>query len=213
MSTPEKKIKLGRILKRVFDIIASAILLVILSPLILVISLAILLVMGPPILFSQKRLGHQGEVFWIHKFRTMTEKRDEEGNLLPDEKRLTALGKFLRSTTMDEIPELFNVLKGEMSAVGPRPLLVKYRERYTEEQWRRHEMPPGMAGPVLSEGRNELSWEEKFERDLWYVDNWSFWLDMKILFKTALQVVKREGVSQPGHVTMEEFKGKESGHD
>ena len=138
----------------------------------------------------------------------MTDDRDEQGNLLPDEQRLTAAGKFLRSTTLDELPELINVLRGEMSLVGPRPLLVEYRDRYTSEQWRRHEMPPGMAGPVLARGRNILSWEEKFAADVWYVDHWSLWLDLRILVRTALRVLRREGVSADGHATMPKFKGR-----
>ena len=193
--------------KRGFDVVASAFALTVFSPLIGAIALAIRATMGRPVLFRQPRLGQDGERFEIYKFRTMTNERDEDGNLLPDERRLTKLGRFLRSTTMDELPELFNVLKGEMSAVGPRPLLVEYRDLYTEEQWRRHEMPPGMAGPVLSGGRNALTWEEKFERDVWYVDNWSLWLDFKILVQTAIRVVKREGTSAEGHATMPKFTG------
>lgn len=165
--------------------------------------------MGFPIFFAQPRLGYRGEIFTIYKFRTMTEDRDEDGIFLSDEKRLTWIGRLLRSTTLDELPELFNVLKGEMSAVGPRPLLVEYRDLYTEDQWPRHEMPPGMAGPVLAGGRNTLTWEEKFEKDLWYVDNWSLWLDFKILFRTAIKVLKREGTSTEGYATMPKFTGTE----
>lgn len=194
-------------LKRAFDIIASSVALVLLSPLMALIALAIRLTMGRPLLFRQPRLGYQGRPFVIYKFRTMTEDWDEQGNLLPDEQRLTRVGRFLRSTTLDELPELINVLKGEMSLVGPRPLLVDYRDLYTPEQWRRHEMPPGMAGPVLADGRNALDWEEKFKRDVWYVDHWSLWLDFKILARTALKVLKREGVSAEGHVTMPRFSG------
>ena len=201
--------KISLSIKRVFDIVASFTLLVILSPLIILVALAILITMGPPIFFRQPRLGYKGKPFVIYKFRTMTDERDKEGNLLPDEQRLTRLGKFLRTTTLDEAPELFNVLKGEMSAVGPRPLLVGYHDLYTSEQWRRHEMPPGMAGPVLSSGRNALTWEEKFERDLWYVDNWSLWLDIKILVRTALSVLKREGVNAEGYATMPKFLGNQ----
>ena len=194
-------------LKRLFDVIVSACVLLFFSPLLFIISLVIRLTMGRPILFRQPRLGYKGYPFTILKFRTMTEDRDEQGNLLPDEQRLTRTGKFLRSTTLDELPELINVLRGEMSLVGLRPLLVEYRELYTPEQWRRHEMPPGMAGPVLSSGRNILSWEEKFALDVWYVDNWSLWLDLRILAQTALKVLKREGVNQPGHATVEYFRG------
>jgi len=198
-------------IKRAFDFMASLIALVLLSPFMALIALAIWITMGRPILFRQPRIGYRGRVFTIYKFRTMTEERDENGNLLPDEQRLTPLGRFLRSLTLDELPELFNVLKGEMSLVGPRPLLVEYRDLYTPEQWRRHEMPPGMAGPVLASGRNLLDWEEKFRLDVWYVDHWSLWLDFKILLRTAWKVLKREGVSAEGHVTMPKFQGSGSG--
>ena len=171
------------------------------------IALAIWLTMGRPILFRQPRIGYKGRVFTIYKFRTMTDERDEQGNLLPDEKRLTPLGKLLRSLTLDELPELFNVLKGEMSIIGPRPLLVEYWDLYTPEQRRRHDMPPGMAGPVLAYGRNLLSWEEKFKLDVWYVDNWSLWLDFKIFLRTLWMVLKREGVSAEGHATAPKFQG------
>jgi lipopolysaccharide/colanic/teichoic acid biosynthesis glycosyltransferase len=194
-------------LKRAFDIVVSLTALTLLSPLMALIALAIRLSMGTPVLFRQPRLGYQGRPFVLYKFRTMNDKRDEQGNLLPDEQRLTRLGRFLRSLTLDELPELFNVLKGEMSLVGPRPLLVEYRDLYTPEQWRRHEMPPGMAGPVLAGGRNALDWEEKFKRDVWYVDHWSLWLDFQILARTAWKVLKREGVSAEGHVTMPKFTG------
>lgn len=167
------------ILKRFFDLIISTFLLFAFSPLFLLISFLVRLTMGRPILFRQPRVGYQGRPFVIYKFRTMTEEQDEQSNLLPDEQRLTRVGRFVRSTTLDELPELINVLKGEMSLVGPRPLLVDYRDLYTPEQWRRHEMPPGMAGPVLADGRNALDWEEKFKRDVWYVDHWSLWLDSR----------------------------------
>ncbi|RLA77649.1 MAG: sugar transferase [Deltaproteobacteria bacterium] len=182
-------------------------LLVVFGPLMILVTLLIWITMGRPILFRQPRIGFKGRVFTIYKFRTMTDERDEQGNLLPDEYRLTPLGRLLRNLTLDELPELFNVLKGDMSIVGPRPLLVEYRDLYTPEQWRRHEMPPGMAGPVLANGRNILDWEEKFKRDLWYVDNWSLWLDFKILAITAWKVLKREGISAEGHVTMPKFTG------
>lgn len=195
-------------IKRIFDVVVSSILLAFLSPLMIFIALAIRLTMGSPVLFKQARLGYKGRPFTIYKFRTMTNERDTEGNLLPDERRLTRLGRLLRSLTLDELPELFNVLKGDMSIVGPRPLLVEYRDLYTPEQWRRHEMPPGMAGPVLADGRNVLDWEEKFKRDLWYVDNWSLWLDFKILAITAWKVLRREGVSAEGYATMPKFTGE-----
>lgn len=195
-------------LKRLFDITLSTFFLFTFFPIFLIISLLTRLTMGRPIFFRQLRLGHRGRRFVLYKFRTMTDERDDAGNLLPDEERLTRIGKFLRSTTLDELPELINVLRGEMSLVGPRPLLVDYGDLYTPEQWRRHEMPPGMAGPVLATGRNTLSWEEKFQRDVWYVDNWSLWLDVKILTLTAFKVLKREGVSSAGHATMPKFQGK-----
>ena len=194
-------------IKRLFDIMMSLLLILLFAPLMLLIALAILITMGRPILFRQPRIGYRGRVFTIYKFRTMNDARDEQGNLLPDEQRLTKLGRFLRSLTLDELPELFNVLKGEMSLVGPRPLLVEYRDLYTPEQWRRHEMPPGMAGPVLASGRNLLDWEEKFRLDVWYVDHWSLWLDFQILARTAWKVLKREGVSAKGHATMPRFEG------
>jgi len=203
------------IIKRIFDILFSSVLLILLFPLIIIVSFSLLILMGSPIFFYQKRLGLEGRTFYIIKFRTMTRERDDSGSLLPDEERLTKLGSFLRNTTIDEIPELINVLKGDMSIVGPRPLLVDYKDLYTEEQWRRHEMPPGMAGPVLAGGRNALTWDEKFERDLWYIDNWSLWLDVKILFRTAIKVLKREGTSANDHVTMPKFEGNMDGslHD
>lgn len=194
-------------LKRAFDMVVSALLLLLFSPLFPLISLLIWLTMGRPILFRQPRLGYQGRPFIIYKFRTMTDQRDEHGDLLPDEQRLSWAGRFLRSLTLDELPELINVLKGEMSLVGPRPLLVEYGDLYTPEQWRRHEMPPGMAGPVLADGRNALDWEEKFRRDVWYVEHWSLWLDFQILAQTAWKVLKREGISADGHVTMPRFEG------
>jgi len=200
-----RKFKLA--IKRIFDIISSFLVLVLLSPLILVISIIVWLSMGRPILFKQPRIGHHGKEFMIYKFRTMSGKKDQHEDLLPDGDRLTRVGSFLRSTTMDELPELLNVFLGNMSAVGPRPLLVEYRDLYTADQWRRHEMPPGMAGPVLAGGRNTLSWDKKFKRDLWYVDNWSLWMDFKIIAQTALRVVKREGTSAEGYATMPRFKG------
>ena len=200
--------RIGLAIKRAFDITVSLTVLTLLSPLMALIALAIHFTMGPPLFFSQPRLGYQGRPFTVLKFRTMTDERDEQSNLLPDEQRLTRVGRFLRSTTLDELPELINVLRGEMSLVGPRPLLVEYGDLYTPEQWRRHEMPPGMAGPVLSSGRNILSWEEKFALDVWYVDNWSLWLDLRILAQTALKVLKREGVSAEGHATMPRFEGR-----
>ncbi|MGQ9623570.1 MAG: sugar transferase [Candidatus Caldatribacteriaceae bacterium] len=191
--------------KRILDVTIVAIALVLLSPVIVAVALVILFVMGRPVIFRQARLGLHGKPFIMYKFRTMTEEHDENGNLLPDEKRLTRLGAWLRSWSLDELPELFNVLKGDMSLVGPRPLLMEYLKRYTLEQFRRHEVKPGITGWAQVNGRNALSWEEKFKLDVWYVNNLAFWLDLKILFLTLRNVLKRQGISAPGHVTMPEF--------
>ena len=193
--------------KRGFDILIALIGLIIVLPIMLLISFAILFSMGWPLMFKQMRPGLYGKPFCIYKFRTMTFKTDESGNLLPDEQRLTRLGKFLRSTSLDELPELFNVLKGDMSLVGPRPLLMQYLGRYTPEQARRHEMKPGITGWAQVNGRNAITWEEKFALDVWYVDNWSLWLDLKILAMTIVKVFKREGISAEGEATMPEFMG------
>jgi len=163
--------------------------------------------MGRPVLFKQMRPGLNGKPFYMYKFRTMTYERDEQGTLLSDELRLTGLGRFLRSTSLDELPELFNILKGDMSLVGPRPLLMQYLDRYTPEQARRHEVKPGITGWAQVNGRNAISWEEKFALDVWYVDNCSLWLDMKILLMTLVKVFKREGISAAGEATMPEFMG------
>ena len=171
----------------------------------LLIALAIRITMGSPVIFRQVRPGLHGRPFVIYKFRTMLDLRDEKGNLLPDEKRLTRLGKFLRRFSLDELPELWNVVKGDMSLVGPRPLLMEYLPLYTPEQARRHEVKPGLTGWAQINGRNALSWEEKFKLDVWYVDNLSFWLDMKIIFLTIWKVLKGEGISAPGHATMPKF--------
>jgi sugar transferase EpsL len=177
----------------------------VLAPLLLLITAAIRLKMGKPVLFTQKRPGLSGAPFQMFKFRTMTEALDTNGRLLPDADRLTGLGRFLRSTSLDELPELFNVLKGEMSLVGPRPLLMQYLERYTQEQARRHAVRPGITGWAQVNGRNAISWEERFELDVWYVDNWSLWLDLKILGMTVWKVIRREGISAEGEATMGEF--------
>jgi len=165
---------------------------------------------GSPVFFRQRRPGLHGEPFTICKFRTMTDVRDAQGNLLPDEQRLTPFGRFLRCTSLDELPELFNVLKGDMSLVGPRPLLMRYLDRYTPEQMRRHEVRPGITGWAQVNGRNALTWEQKFALDVWYVDHQSLWLDLKIIVLTVWKILKREGISQPGQATMEEFMGVQS---
>ncbi len=196
-----------RFLKRAFDVAVASALILALSPLMLVIALMVWRKLGRPVLFRQVRPGLHGKPFVMYKFRTMTDARDAQGNLLPDSERLTPFGKWLRATSLDELPELFNVLKGDMSLVGPRPLLMEYLERYTPEQARRHEVKPGITGWAQIHGRNALSWEEKFKLDVWYVDNWSLWLDLKILWRTLWIVLRREGISAEGHATMPEFRG------
>lgn len=199
---------INRILKRLLDLGVSLIFLSLFFPVYLVIAIMVRKRIGSPVLFRQERAGLNGKPFTIYKFRTMTEQKDEKGNLLPDEKRLVPFGLFLRRTSLDEIPEFFNVLKGEMSLVGPRPLLVEYMERYSPEQKRRHLVKPGITGWAQVNGRNNISWEEKFEYDLWYVDNWNVLVDLKILFITVLKVFKREGINAEGYATMPEFKGE-----
>ena len=194
-------------LKRVFDIFASAAALIMLFPLLVVLAVLVRLKLGYPIFFCQQRPGRHGKPFRMMKFRTMTDARDRDGSLLPDAERLTSFGRFLRSTSLDELPEFLNVLKGDMSLVGPRPLLMRYLERYTPEQMRRHEVRPGITGWAQVNGRNALSWDEKFALDVWYVDHQSFWLDIKIMFRTVVKIFKREGIAQPGQATMEEFYG------
>lgn len=196
-----------RVGKRVFDLIVASVAGVVLLPVSLLIALAIRVSMGSPVIFKQVRPGLNGKPFVMYKFRTMLDLRDEQGNLLPDEKRLTRLGKFLRRFSLDEIPELWNVIKGDMSIIGPRPLLMEYLPLYTPEQARRHEVKPGMAGPVIMSGRNLLSWEEKFKLDVWYVDNVSLVTDMKILLKTFISVLTGKGVSAPGEATAPKFRG------
>jgi lipopolysaccharide/colanic/teichoic acid biosynthesis glycosyltransferase/glycosyltransferase involved in cell wall biosynthesis len=193
--------------KRAFDCCFSLMALLVLSPLLLVVALLVRLSLGTPILFRQDRPGFKGKLFTCTKFRTMSDARAASGELLPDSQRLTPLGRFLRSTSLDELPELTNVLRGEMSLVGPRPLLPQYLDRYTPEQMRRHEMRPGITGWAQINGRNNPSWEQKFAYDIWYVENHSFWLDVKILALTLWKTLKREGISQPGHATMQEFRG------
>lgn len=197
----------GLRIKRCLDVGTSLVALVVLSPVAFVAAVAIAVTMGRPIIFRQERIGHHGRRFVILKFRTMTESHDSEGSLLPDEQRLTPLGRMLRATSLDELPEFANVLRGDMSIVGPRPLLAEYEDHYSAEQWRRHEMPPGIAGPVLARGRNALSWEEKFQLDISYVENWSIWLDLKILVRTAVQVLAGRGVNAEGYATMPRFQG------
>lgn len=194
-------------IKRLFDVISSIAGLIVISPLLVVLAVLVRFKLGSPILFRQQRPGLGGKAFVIYKFRTMTDQCDASGNLLPDEQRLPAFGRFLRSTSFDELPELFNVLKGDMSIVGPRPLMMKYLSRYSPEQARRHEAKPGITGWAQINGRNAISWEDKFKLDVWYVDNWTFWLDMKIILKSIWMVIAKEGITQQGRATMDEFMG------
>jgi sugar transferase EpsL len=178
-----------------------------LCPVLLLTAVFVRIRLGKPVFFTQERPGLSGRPFKMYKFRTMTDSRDAEGNLLPDEKRLTGFGRFLRSTSLDELPELLNVLKGDMSLVGPRPLLMQYLNRYSPQQARRHDVKPGITGWAQINGRNAITWEEKFELDVWYVDHQSLWLDIKIIFLTIWKIFKREGINQPGKASMEEFMG------
>ena len=193
--------------KSIFDKTLALFLIILFSPIYIVVSLLIFFKMGSPILFRQKRPGYKEKIFGIYKFRTMTNEKDANGNLLPDDKRLVGIGKFIRSTSLDELPQLFNVLKGEMSFVGTRPLLIEYLHLYNQKQKRRHDVKPGITGWAQVNGRNAISWEQKFDYDVWYVDNQSFWLDIKILWLTFLKVVKRSDISSSTSSTMEKFTG------
>ncbi len=196
--------------KRLLDLILTSFLLSLFSPILVSLGLLVRIKYGSPIFFRQKRPGLHGQPFILLKLRSMTDERDGDGNRLHDSERLTLFGRFLRSSSLDELPELFNVLKGDMSLVGPRPLLMQYLTRYKPEQARRHEVKPGITGWAQVNGRNALTWEEKFKLDVWYVDNMSFWLDLKILALTVWKILKREGINQPGHATAEEFMGSEA---
>lgn len=192
--------------KRAFDFIVVIMALIFFLPQMVFIALLIRFTMGKPVLFRQYRPGLNGKGFTLYKFRTMEDKKDADQKILPDAARLTSVGKILRSLSLDELPELFNVLKGDMSIVGPRPLLLRYLERYDSEQMRRHEVKPGITGWAQIHGRNALDWEERFKLDVWYVDNWSLWLDIRIILITICKIIKREGINQPGQATMKEFK-------
>lgn len=194
-------------IKNLFDKILALFLIILFSPIYIIVSLLIFFKMGNPILFRQKRPGYKEKIFGIYKFRTMTNEKDVDGNLLPDDQRLVGIGKFIRSTSLDELPQLFNVIKGEMSFVGPRPLLIEYLDLYNDKQKRRHDVKPGITGWAQVNGRNAISWEQKFEYDVWYVDNQSFLLDIKIFWMTFLKVVKRSDITSLSSVTMEKFKG------
>jgi len=197
-------------LKRLLDIVVSAALLLLLSPLLVVVGIAVRALIGRPVLFRQRRPGLHGVPFELLKFRTMTDAVDASGRPLPDDQRLGRFGTILRELSIDELPELINVMKGEMSLVGPRPLLLQYLDRYDATQARRHNVPPGVTGWAQINGRNAISWEERFALDVWYVDHRSLWLDLKILMITVRKVFRRDGITQPGHATMPEFMGRRS---
>ncbi|MDI9817768.1 MULTISPECIES: sugar transferase [unclassified Legionella] len=194
-------------IKRIFDVLFSCTFLILMSPLIVTIVLFVRYNLGTPIFFCQKRPGLHGKIFSIIKFRTLRDSRDAQGRLLPDEQRMTRLGKFLRATSLDELPQLWNVLKGQMSVVGPRPLLVEYLSFYSPEQKRRHDVKPGITGLAQVSGRNALAWDDKFKLDVWYVDNQSLWLDIKIIFLTIKKVILRKDITSEGSVTVEKFEG------
>lgn len=198
-------------MKRLLDILISCFLLLILFPILLLVGTLLKLKMGSPILFKQQRPGIYGRPFYVYKFRTMTQQTNNKGELLPDHLRLTTLGKFIRKFSIDEIPQLVNVIKGEMSLVGPRPLLMEYLQLYTKEQALRHQVRPGITGWAQINGRNSISWDERLELDIWYVKHQSVFLDLKILAITCLKVVKKEGIHYQGHATMEKFKGSKEG--
>ncbi len=195
--------------KRALDLAIASIGLIILSPVFLVVAILVRIWLGSPVLFRQRRPGFKEKPFELYKFRTMTDARDATGALLPDAQRLTALGRFLRLLSLDEMPELINILRGEMSLVGPRPLLMQYLPLYSPEQHRRHEVVPGLTGWAQIHGRNALDWPSRFALDVWYVDHWSFWLDVRILLMTVRKVVAREGIAQPGQATTEYFTGNQ----
>ncbi|NLY70645.1 MAG: sugar transferase [Clostridiales bacterium] len=199
--------------KRPLDFILSLIAIIVLSPVFIIIAILVRIKLGSPVIFKQERPGLNEKIFTMYKFRTMTDERDENGELLPDSKRLTKFGRMLRSTSLDELPELFNILKGDMSFVGPRPLLVEYLPLYNEQQRRRHEVRPGLTGYAQVNGRNAISWEEKFVYDVEYVDKLSFLLDIKIIIYTILKVFKREGINSETAATMEPFKGSFNAED
>ena len=201
---------MSKFFKRLFDIVASASGLIFLSPVFLILIYLIRKNLGEPVFFTQERPGKDGKPFKMIKFRSMRDAVDKDGNPLPDSKRLTPFGKRLRATSLDELPELWNVLKGDMSLVGPRPLLMSYLPLYNEFQFRRHEMKPGVTGWAQVNGRNALSWDEKFAHDIWYIDHYSFWLDMKILFLTVKKVFIKEGISAEGEATMPYFTGNDT---
>lgn len=194
-------------IKRILDLILSLLALIILSPLMGILAILVRIKLGEPVIFKQKRPGKNEKIFTLYKFRTMTDEKDKQGNLLPDSERLTKFGEFLRSTSLDELPELINIIKGEMSIVGPRPLLVEYLPLYNEEQKHRHDVTPGLTGLAQISGRNSIEWEEKFKEDIEYVNNITFIQDVKIVLKTFKKVFRKEGISQEGNATMKKFAG------
>jgi sugar transferase EpsL len=200
--------RISKRLKGIADPLIAGLLLLLLFPVLLGVAIAIRIFLGSPIFFTQPRPGKNGKTFYFYKFRTMTNACDRTGKLLPDAQRLTPFGLFLRRTSLDELPQLINILKGDMSFVGPRPLLVKYLDRYTPEQRRRHEVNPGITGLAQVNGRNAISWDDKFKLDVWYIDNWTLRLDLKILFLTALKVLQQDGINQEGYTTSKEFMGQ-----
>ena len=195
----------AKYVKRILDFTLSLLALIVLSPIMLILYILVRIKLGNPVIFKQMRPGKDEKIFKLYKFRTMTDEKDEQGNLLPDEQRLTKFGKFLRSTSLDELPELINIIKGDMAIVGPRPLLVQYLEFYNEEQKHRHDVRPGLTGLAQVSGRNSITWEEKFKQDIEYINNLTFKNDVKIIFMTIGKVFKREGISQDGEATMERF--------
>lgn len=199
----------AKYVKRILDFTLSLLALIVLSPIMLILYILVRIKLGNPVIFKQMRPGKDEKIFKLYKFRTMTDEKDEQGNLLPDEQRLTKFGKFLRSTSLDELPELINIIKGDMAIVGPRPLLVQYLEFYNEEQKHRHDVRPGLTGLAQVSGRNSLTWEEKFKQDIEYINHLTFVNDVKIIFMTIGKVFKREGISQDGEATMEIFTGTE----
>lgn len=194
-------------IKRLIDITLSLLALIVFSPILILLCITILFIEGKPVFFKQLRPGFMGKPFYIYKFRTMRQAKSGEDSIEKDAHRLTGLGKFLRSTSLDELPELWNILRGDMSIVGPRPLLMQYLPLYSAEQMRRHDVLPGLTGWAQVNGRNALSWEEKFTLDVWYVDHWSLWLDIRIIWMTFWKTIRREGISQEGEVTAQEWKG------
>jgi sugar transferase EpsL len=208
MEATPRRIQLA--VKRAFDVVVATAALIVTSPLLVLVGLLVLVTMGPPVLFRQRRLGLHGEEFTLLKFRTMKGRPPGWDQPLDDQQRITRVGRILRQLSLDELPELVNVLRGDLSIVGPRPLLPEYRDLYSAEQLRRHDLPPGIAGPVLAKGRNALTWDEKFAWDVWYVDNWSLWLDAKLLVQSVANVLTRRGVSADDHATMPRFEGSAS---